>query len=326
MTLKSWVQKFREFGATENLNKKSPEKQTFSGRPITARTAGNIVRVMNSIDECHETPTRRRCLQLGLSRSTLGRILKCDLHLRPYHIQVKQKLRVADKQDRRVMCQWFIERLEENDDFLNELWFSDEAHFHLCGYVNSRNAVYWGSHPPPYCLQRPLHPEKVTVWVALSPYGLIGPFFFEDEEGKTETVNTDRYIGVLKKFWAALGRMRHLQRNNQWLMQDGANPHVSARSLAWLEEHFEDRLISRKTQYVWAPHSPDLNPLDFFLWGYLKDTVFANRFEDKDDLKDAIRAAVRNTPRETCIASVQNFRRRIAVCLQSNGGHIEHRL
>ena len=33
---------------------------------------------------------------------------------------------------------------------------------------------------------------------------------------------------------------------------------------------FDGRVISLKTEVEWAPNSPDLSPLDFFLWGYMK--------------------------------------------------------
>ena len=46
-----------------------------------------------------------------------------------------------------------------------------------------------------------------------------------------------------------------------------------------LQELFGNRIISRRSGFPWAPHSPDLSPLDFFLWGYVntmcvqKDTI-----------------------------------------------------
>jgi len=41
-------------------------------------------------------------------------------------------------------------------------------------------------------------------------------------------------------------------------------------SLAILQEMFRGRLISSREDIAWLPHSPDLSPCDFFLWGYLK--------------------------------------------------------
>ena len=63
------------------------------------------------------------------------------------------------------------------------------------------------------------------------------------------------------KFWTALGRQRGVVRVLQWFQQDGANPHTSNESLAWLQKRFPDRLISRRCGPQWSPHSPDLNHL-----------------------------------------------------------------
>ena len=58
-----------------------------------------------------------------------------------------------------------------------------------------------------------------------------------------------------------------------WFQQDGATPHTAKHVLSWLHESFGDNFISFKTEKKkWPPHPPDLNPLDFFLWGYLRDS------------------------------------------------------
>ena len=118
--------------------------------------------------------------------------------------------------------------------------------------------------------------------------------------------------------------MQHVNRDEQWFMQDGANPHVSGKSLSWLHEHFGERLISRRTDTQWSPHSPDLNPCDFYLWGFLKDTIFKTHFKDVKTLKLAIRRAAKAIPRSTCNAAAQNFKARIQMCLNNKGAHIEH--
>ena len=71
-------------------------------------------------------------------------------------------------------------------------------------------------------------------------------------------------------------------------MQDGAAPHTARRVLTWLTDHFEGRVISRFTEITWASHSPDLNPLDFFLWGHLKDQMSGEQFQTLNDLKSLV--------------------------------------
>ena len=81
-------------------------------------------------------------------------------------------------------------------------------------------------------------------------------------------------MNVLTRFWRAMGRFfGHKARAQQWFIQDGAASHTGRRVLTWFIDHFEGRVIRRFTEKTWASQSPDLNPLDFFLWGHLKDQM-----------------------------------------------------
>ena len=101
--------------------------------------------------------------------------------------------------------------------------------------------------------------------VAISKRGIIGLYWFEDANGRAVTINTERYIEVLRKFYADLARRRGVDRALQWFQQDGATPHTSNESLAWLQQRFPGRLISRRCDPEWSLHSPVLKPLDFYL-------------------------------------------------------------
>ena len=140
-------------------------------------------------------------------------------------------------------------------------------------------------------LQRLLHSVKCIAWVATSKHGIIGPFWFEDDDGRSQTVNKERYIAVLNKYWASLGRRRRV----------GATPHTTNETIAWLRQRFEERLISIRCDVEWAPHSPDLNPPDFYLWGFLKDNVYQGNPQTIEELKTAITAKIRAIPKEECI-------------------------
>jgi hypothetical protein len=59
-----------------------------------------------------------------------------------------------------------------------------------------------------------------------------------------------------------------------------------------------DRRISRRTDFPWPQYSTDLNPPDYFLWGYLKEKVFASNPLTLAVLKENIRREIRNIPGE----------------------------
>jgi len=123
------------------------------------------------------------------------------------------------------------------------------------------------------------HPTYVTVWCALSAQGLIGPYFFENSSGVRETVNQTNYQNMIKSYFVP--KLKDFTGNkfkDQIFMQDGASPHTAIKSIKLLQTIFKDRIISGKSKDTWPPYSPDINPCDYFLWGYLKDKVFAGHF------------------------------------------------
>jgi hypothetical protein len=81
-----------------------------------------------------------------------------------------------------IFATWAWNRLEENVDFGQKIIFSDEAHFHLSGYVNKQNCRIWGTENPHAVEEKPMHPQRVTVWCGFWSKGIIGPFFSKMSE------------------------------------------------------------------------------------------------------------------------------------------------
>ena len=79
---------------------------------------------------------------------------------------------------------------------------------------------------------------------------------------------------------------------NIWFQQDGATCHTAEATLDVLRSIFEDRFISRKADIVWSPLSRDLTPLDYYLWGAIRDKCYACKSDTIDALKDNIREAI----------------------------------
>lgn len=321
----NWIQNFNAYGTVRNQNSASKYKTTHSGRP-RKRTNALIAAVKSSVDDDPNCSVRKRAQSLGLKKDTCWRIVREDMKLFPYRIQTHQVLVATDKIKRKDMASKLIEKAKKSPMFLKRLWTSDEAHFHLHGRVNSKNNIFWGSSKPDHVATAPLHSPKVTVWAAISSKGIIGPMFFEDENGETTTVNKERYVVVLEKFKAELNRRFPDSVGRWWFQQDGAAPHTSKLALDWLQTNFGERLISRKSEFEWAPHSPDLSPPDYYLWGYLKDRVYKTKPQNLLELKQNIRAEMAAIPAATCESVMKNFLRRLELCVTQNGGHFEHRL
>ncbi|GFW75042.1 transposable element Tc3 transposase [Trichonephila clavipes] len=172
-------------------------------------------------------------------------------------------------------------------DFHKRILFSDEAHFWLNGYVNGR---IWSEANPQVYVETPLHPEKLAVWCALWAGGIIGPYFFKNDEGHNVTVNGDRYRAMITNFF--IPELNNHDVQELWFQQDGATCHTARATIDLLKDTFGDRLISCFGPVNWPPRSCDLTPLDYFLWGYVKSLVYADKPQTLDHLEDNIRRVI----------------------------------
>ncbi|GFS87889.1 DUF4817 domain-containing protein [Nephila pilipes] len=89
-----------------------------------------------SVGESPGTSIRRQEQELQISRSSL---LTEDLCLHAYKVQWTQELTPNVHEQRREFVERIIEPQQVDTYFSNKNIFSDEAHFHIYGFVNRRN-------------------------------------------------------------------------------------------------------------------------------------------------------------------------------------------
>lgn len=90
-----------------------------------------------------------------------------------------------------------------------------------------------------------------------------------------------------------------------------------------LRENFPEKLISRFGDIPWPPRSPDLTPMDFFLWGYLKSRVYTNNPRTVVDLKENIRREIGAIEPSLLQRVARNTRLRFEQCVQQDGKHLD---
>jgi hypothetical protein len=71
-----------------------------------------------------------------------------------------------------------------------------------------------------------------------------------------------------------------------WFQHDGVPAHFSAQAQQHHNHNlqFPDRWLGCGGPVSWPARSPDLNPLDFFLWGHLQEIVYRDLLTDIEDL------------------------------------------
>jgi hypothetical protein len=86
-------------------------------------------------------------------------------------------LQPQDSVSKLHFCSWFLQSVIKGEIDPQLTFFSDEAWFHLQGYINMQNNRYWNSKNPHLTHKAPLHPAKVGIWCALSARWIVGPVF-----------------------------------------------------------------------------------------------------------------------------------------------------
>lgn len=127
----------------------------------------NVDRIRASCLRSPKKSLTRRSLLLGLPRSTVHKVVHKRLRLTAYKIQLLHHIKPADKIKRFDFAVSMLDKIEENNNFLKTVIFTDEATFHVNGTVNRHNCRIWGSEQPHEFIQYERDTPKVNVWCGL---------------------------------------------------------------------------------------------------------------------------------------------------------------
>ena len=157
------------------------------------------------------------------------------------------------------------------------------------------------------------------VWCGIWRNFVIGPFFFDS------TVTGQSYLNMLNDFM--IPQLQSLGIGlPAWFQQDGTPAHYALIVRQFLDDKFQGRWIGRRRPVEWAPRSPDLTPMDFFFWGYVKDLVYCEKIRDRGHLQERISDACAriNGDGDLLHKVRREFHFRVLTCLELGGRHFEH--
>lgn len=162
---------------------------------------------------------------------------------------------------------------------------------------------------------------RVNVWAGIIGTALVGPYFIDGN------LNSAKFLDLLRN--QIVPRVQGLGIEFPWFQMDGAPAHSTAAVTNFLNTIFPDKWIGRFGAIIWPARSPDLSPNDFFLSGYLKSKIYNNvNVTNIDDLKTRILTAFEELQSKPHFLAncLQEFRNRLAYCMECEGGHFEHLL
>jgi hypothetical protein len=119
----------------------------------------------------------RLAQQAQVSKTTAWRATK-NLHLRPCEITQIQVIEEGKYGRRTHFCNWFLQAVHDGVLDPKLTFFTDEAWFHLSGYINAQNNRYWSSINPRRMFEVPLRDQKIGVCYAITASRRVGPIFF----------------------------------------------------------------------------------------------------------------------------------------------------
>lgn len=122
-------------------------------------------------------------------------------------------------------------------------------------------------------------------------------------------------------------KLTEQERNNLIFQQDNAPAHTARTSREVLGEMFPRRYLGLGGLFPWPARSPDMNPLDFYLWSKMKNILYHNggNFAGQGD---ACRAQIFEIAGaipadEIRAATVREVEKRVRKCIERRGGHFE---
>ncbi|GFX43362.1 retrovirus-related Pol polyprotein from transposon TNT 1-94 [Trichonephila clavipes] len=146
------------------------------------------------------------------------------------------------------------------------------------------------------------------------------------------------YLNPIEHEWGALGRriaarVHHSENTQQlkqmlieeWALLPQEMLHQLVLSMrrrceaTIAKDTFGDRLISRFGPVNWPPRTCDLTPLDYFLWGYVKSLVYADKPQTLDHLEDNIRRVIADIRPQMLEKVIENWTSRLDYIRASRG-------
>lgn len=301
-------------------SEKSLKDKHRSGRPRTVQTEETITTVCQSVVEQNPTSTRRLARQLDISQTSVVKILKAN-KFRPYIAQKVHELLPHDSVSRLKFCSTLLSLFDQDSQLFDRLIWTDEAIFKLSGTENRNNTTFWSTTNPHAVSIHKLNQPGLTVWAGVCSLGIIGPFFFE------ETVSGQSYLNMLNNF--IIPQVNQIDVNMNLIYQhDGAPGHFDRRVRQRLRERFGDRFVGRGASIEMPPRSPDITPMDYAIWGIVKDNVYSRKPATLDELKNYIifEFNVLNNNLSLLTKIVNSVYGRLWNCIIAEGKQFEHLL
>lgn len=306
------------------LHQRLVESGSFQKQRNEVGPAQNIAVEEDILDRVNESPeisSRQVANEMGTSHTNVLRVLRKN-NYHPYHYTKVQGLEPGDDARRIEFCRWLLNSDIIQYQFFKKILWTDEALFTRQGVFNTHNMHLWATENPKAAWETSFQRRfTIHVWAGVIGDQFVGPHIFEGN------LNGPMYLNFLRnELPQLLEAVEEGRREGIIFQQDGAPPHFSLDVRRWLNATYTT-WIGRGGVVAWPARSPDLSPMDFFVWGYMKSLVYASPVRTEQELLNRIMAAaVKVREKLSFKVTVGAMRKRARCCIRQNGGHFENKL
>ena len=294
-------------------------------RPMSRRTSENIAAVEEMIMSQESQPGTHRSLneiarEIEVSRSTVRNIVHNELKLKCLKKKRAQELTEANKLTRFVRAKQLLRDYPQSK--VHFIWFTDEKLFTVAAPKNAQNDrlyVPTGTLKKQVSAARLLKTrstftKSVMVSVGVSSLGATELIFIDPGV----KINGAYYRDVLLS-QQLLPAIRALSGEFFIFQQDSAPAHRAYDTVEMLRLNTPAFIPPT----LWPPNSPDLNPVDYKIWGVLQERVYRTRIRDVDHLKERLVEEWTQFDQKIIDGSINQWRKRLRACVSADGGHFE---
>ena len=196
--------------------------------------------------------------------------------------------------------------------------FTDKVQFNRDGVNNTHNSHVWEDENPHTTVERNFQLcFSVNVWCAVLGEELIGPFILEG------LLTGKAYLRFLQEELSKLLEDVPLNKRGRiYFQHDGVHPHSSRQVRNFLNYSFPGQWIRHGSPHHWPARSPDISPLVYCVWGWMKELVYSVKMVIQDALLGCIVDAadhIRNSQWKLQWAT-RAFHNRAAASVAASGG------
>ena len=290
-----------------------------SGRSRTANTPYIRKILRDRIRRNSRRSMRKMATEIGISEFSVRNVVKNELQLKSLKLKKGQHLDEKKCRTRMERCRSLLH--ERGAQFHRKVLFSDEKFFSIEQAHNVQNDRILApnssaANKTGRIVTRTQKPAGVMIWAGVSFSGKTDLIFVE----QGIKINAQNYVSdILQSVVMPWGQKTYP--DQQWVFQqDSAPAHRAKLTQNFCKVNLPGFISSQER----PPYSPDLNPLDYAIWGILEARACGKCHKSVESLKRDLVKAWNQIDEKTVRASIDQFPQRLRACINANGGYFEN--